>query len=229
MSNSVRPQRRQPTRLPRPWDSPGKNTGVGCHFLPQCMKLKSESEVAQSCPTLATPWTAAHRAPPSMGFSMQKYWSGVPLPSLQTSLDLPSSSQLPSFLYFSLCPFLCLPHASQMALHILPSPHRYSLPFLCFLPLCDAFSLITSTPFLCDFLSLHQFVLVKEITCLCTDVFLVVAVRLKPVAPNGVILTLRGIWRCPETVSVAITGVGLLPASAREAPVMMLNILQCTE
>ena len=46
---------RQPTRLPRPWDSPGKNTGVGCHFLLQCMKVKSESEVAQSCRTLSDP------------------------------------------------------------------------------------------------------------------------------------------------------------------------------
>ena len=55
MSNSMRPHRRQPTRLPRPWDSPGKNTGVGCHFLLQCMKVKSESEVAQSCPTLHDP------------------------------------------------------------------------------------------------------------------------------------------------------------------------------
>ena len=52
MSDSVQPQRRQPTSLPRPWDSPGKNTGVGCHFLLQCMKVKSESEVAQSCLTL---------------------------------------------------------------------------------------------------------------------------------------------------------------------------------
>ena len=151
MSDSVRPHRRQPTRLPRPWDSPGKNTGVGCHFLLQCMKVKSESEVAQSCPTLchpvdcslpgssihgilqarilgmpfppskylpdpglkpcllhllhwqvgslplasrgkekvkvkllsrvrlfATPWTAAYQAPPSMEFSRQEYWSGVP-------------------------------------------------------------------------------------------------------------------------------------------------------
>ena len=86
MSDSVRPHRRQPTRLPSPWDSPGKNTGVGCHFLLQCMKMKSESEVAQSCPTLATPWTAAYQAPPSMGFSRQKYWSGVPLPSLITTL-----------------------------------------------------------------------------------------------------------------------------------------------
>ena len=51
----VQPQRRQPTRLCRPWDSPGKNTGVGCHFLLQCMKVKSESEVAQSCLTLSDP------------------------------------------------------------------------------------------------------------------------------------------------------------------------------
>ena len=55
MSDSVRPHRRQPTRLPRPWDSPGKNTGVGCHFLLQCMKAKSESEVAQSGQTLSDP------------------------------------------------------------------------------------------------------------------------------------------------------------------------------
>ena len=55
MSNSVQPQRRQPTRLPRPWDSPGKNTGVGCHFLLQCMEVKSESEFAQLCPTLSDP------------------------------------------------------------------------------------------------------------------------------------------------------------------------------
>ena len=55
MSDSVWPHRWQPTRLPRPWDYPGKNTGVGCHFLLQCMKVKSESEVAQSCPTLSNP------------------------------------------------------------------------------------------------------------------------------------------------------------------------------
>ena len=55
MSGSVRPQRWQPTGLPCPWDSPGKNTGVGCHFLLQCVKVKSESEVAQSCPTPSNP------------------------------------------------------------------------------------------------------------------------------------------------------------------------------
>ena len=55
MSDSVRPHRRQPTRLPHPWDSTGKNIGVGCHFLLQRMKVKSESEVAQSFPTLCNP------------------------------------------------------------------------------------------------------------------------------------------------------------------------------
>jgi len=55
MSNSVRPHRRQASRLLRPWDSSGKNTGVGCHFLLQCMKVKSGSEVAESCPTLSEP------------------------------------------------------------------------------------------------------------------------------------------------------------------------------
>ena len=61
VSDSVRPHRRQPTRLPRPWDSPGRNTGVGCHFLLQCMKVKSEREDGQSCPTLSDPMD---RSPP---------------------------------------------------------------------------------------------------------------------------------------------------------------------
>ena len=55
MSDSVQLHRQQPTRLSRPWDSPGKNTGVGCNFLLQCMKVKSESEVTQSCLTLSDP------------------------------------------------------------------------------------------------------------------------------------------------------------------------------
>ena len=67
--------------LPCPWDSPGKNTGVGCHFLLQHMKVKSESEVTQSCLTLGDPMAAAYQAPPSMGFSRQEYWSGLPLPN----------------------------------------------------------------------------------------------------------------------------------------------------
>ena len=91
VSDSVWPHRQQPTRLPRRWDSPGKNTGVDCHFLLQWMKVKSEkwkwsrSVLSDS----ATPWTAAYQAPPSMKFSRQEYWSGVPLPSPQKSTKLP--------------------------------------------------------------------------------------------------------------------------------------------
>ena len=77
---------------------------TGSHFLLQCMKVKSKSEVAQSCPTLATPWTAAHQAPPFMGFSRQEYWSGVPLPSpsfISVAVAAVKSLQL--------CPTLCDP------------------------------------------------------------------------------------------------------------------------
>ena len=55
MSDSMQSHRQQPTRLPCPWDSPGKNTGVGCHFVLQCKKVKIESEVTQSCLTLSDP------------------------------------------------------------------------------------------------------------------------------------------------------------------------------
>ena len=81
VSDSVRPHRRKPTRLPRPWDSPGKNTGVGCHFLLQCTKWKVKVKSLSRVRPSATPWTAAYLSPPSMGFSRQEYWSGVPSPS----------------------------------------------------------------------------------------------------------------------------------------------------
>ena len=64
---------------PHPWDSPGKNTGVGCHFLLQCIKVKVMP--LSHVQPFVTPWTTAHQAPPSRGFSRQEYWSGVPLPS----------------------------------------------------------------------------------------------------------------------------------------------------
>ena len=67
-----------PSGSPRPWDSPGKNTGVGCYFLLQCMKWKNKVKSLSCVRLLATPWTAAHQTPPSMGFSRQEYWSGVP-------------------------------------------------------------------------------------------------------------------------------------------------------
>ena len=75
------PHRWQPTRLPHPWDSPSRITGVDCHFLLQCMKVKSESEVAQSCPTLSDHVDCSLSGSSVHGFSRQEYWSGVPLPS----------------------------------------------------------------------------------------------------------------------------------------------------
>ena len=96
----MRPHRQQPTRLPHPWDSPGKNTGVGCHFLLQCIKVKVR--LLSRVQLLATPWTAAYQAPPSMGFSRQEYWSGVPLPSLDFSLVV-SFALFSTFAVFVLC------------------------------------------------------------------------------------------------------------------------------
>ena len=78
---------RQPTSLRVPWDSPGKNTGVGCHFLLQCIKVKMKVKSLSCVRLLATPWTAAYQAPLSMGFSRQEYWSGVPLLSPQNVWD----------------------------------------------------------------------------------------------------------------------------------------------
>ena len=104
---TLRPHRRQPTRPRRPWDSPGKNTGVGCRFLLQCVKVKALSRV----PLLATPRTAAYQAPPSMGFSRQEYWSGMPLPSPSQHLALVN-------LYFS---FLNL-----LVFHLYPQDYKPS-------------------------------------------------------------------------------------------------------
>ena len=84
MSNSVPPHRRQPTRLPRPWDSPGKNTGVGCHFLLQCMKVKSESEVAQSCPTFRDPMDCSPPGSSTHGIFQARVleWGAIPFSGL---------------------------------------------------------------------------------------------------------------------------------------------------
>ena len=80
--------RQKSSRLPHPWDSLGKNTGVGCHFLLQCMKEKSEREVAQSCPTLSDPMDCSLSGSSVHGIFQAKYWSGVPLPSLKRKVSI---------------------------------------------------------------------------------------------------------------------------------------------
>ena len=81
MSDSVWPHRQQPTRLPHPWDSLGKNTGVGCHFLLQRMKVKSESEVAQSCLTLSDPMDCSLPGSSIQGIFQARVLEWVPVPS----------------------------------------------------------------------------------------------------------------------------------------------------
>ena len=98
MSDCVWPHRQQPTRLPRPWDSPGKNTGVGCHFLLQCVKVKSESEVAQSCPTLSRQLFPNGWETPSSSWSRLGWGSrGHPHTwSCRSPAAAPSEAQLPT-------------------------------------------------------------------------------------------------------------------------------------
>ena len=86
MSDSAQSHRRQPTRLPHPWDSPGKNTEVGCHFLLQCEKVKNESEVAQSCPTLSDPMDCSLPGSSVHGILQARVLEWLPFPSLG---DLP--------------------------------------------------------------------------------------------------------------------------------------------
>ena len=90
MSDSVQPHRQQPTRLLCPWDSPGKNTGVGCHFLLQCMKVKSESEVAQSCLTVSDPMDYIPPGPSVHGIFQARVleWGAIAFSIKMTSYKL---------------------------------------------------------------------------------------------------------------------------------------------
>ena len=126
MSHSVRPHRQQLTRLPSPWDSPGKNTGVGCHLLLQCMKVKSENEVAQSCQTLSNPMDCSLPGSSAHGIFQTRVlewvaiafsaFSGECVPKPYTFLNIfniNSNNNLPCILYIS---FLFLTLGSLLGL-----------------------------------------------------------------------------------------------------------------
>ena len=142
MSDSVRPHRWQPTRLPRPWDSPGKNTGVGCHCLLQCMKVKSEREVAQLSLTLSDPMDCS-----LSGFSIHGIfqarvleWGAIAFPTftLKLSINIGYLLQTPdgkilkgllrlkmADIYFRKCR-----EKSQLLSWLWHSSASFSLPFL---------------------------------------------------------------------------------------------------
>ena len=109
MSDSVKPHRRQPIRLSHPWDSPGENTGVGCHFLLQYMKVKIESEVAQSCPTLSDPMDYSLTGSSVHGIFQAKLleWGAIAF-SLPSSL-LSAAAATAAAKSLQSCPTLCDP------------------------------------------------------------------------------------------------------------------------
>ena len=124
MSDSVRPHRWQPIRLPCPWNSPGKNTGVGCHFLLQCRKVKSESEVAQPCLTPSNPMDCS---PP--GFSIHGIFQARVLEWVAIAFSVQISSE--GLLCARYCAriihcFLCTHAFLPSSLYLFPlHPHRY--------------------------------------------------------------------------------------------------------
>ena len=134
MSDSVRPHRRQPTRLPRPWDSSGKNTRVGCHFLLQCMKVKSEREVAQSCPTLRDPMDCSLPGSSIHGIFQARVleWGAIAFSASSLGVWANSSELvMPSdHLILSLPPFSSCPQWSQLGIISIPWAHM----FFCALP-----------------------------------------------------------------------------------------------
>ena len=139
MSNSVRPHRRQLTRLCCPWDSPGKNTGVGCHFLLQCMKVKSESEVAQWFLTLSDPMVCSLSGSSVHGIFQARVleWGAIAFSDICTDipslLSLPPSPPHPIPLGHRRAPS-CAPCASHqrsishMAMHMTTPPSQFIPP-----------------------------------------------------------------------------------------------------
>ena len=106
MSDSVRPHRWQPMRLPHPWDSPDKKTGVGYHFLLQCMKGKSKSEVAQSCPTLCDPMDCSPPSSSVHGIFQAGVLEWGAIAFSKYFVTAPNLLWLVSFLYFATAPNL---------------------------------------------------------------------------------------------------------------------------
>ena len=129
MSNSVRPHRQHPTRLLRPWDSPGKNTGMGCHFLLQCKKVKGESEIAQPYPTLRDPRDCRLPGSSVHGIFQARVleWGAIAFSGYKASLNL-----------FPLLPILAAHQNLIGSLYLLLSPFYRSSSYLVPASCCQA-------------------------------------------------------------------------------------------
>ena len=108
----MRRHRRQPTRLPRPWDSPGKNTGVGCHFLLQCMEVKSESEVAQLCPAPSDPMDCSLPGSSVHGIFQARVLEWGAIAFSKAMANEASEIQIPGFCPNLTLSSLALPHST---------------------------------------------------------------------------------------------------------------------
>ena len=152
MFDSVRSHTRQPTRLCRPWDSPGKNTGVGCHFLLQCMKWKVKVKSLSRVWLLVTQRTAAYQAPPSMGFSKQEYWVGchclLHTSDCQVCLFLLLSFESRLFSPFSWFPTMYQSSVSLQLLNVTPAEIKdnFIQNYLCQVYLRDSRLLLSCLP-----------------------------------------------------------------------------------
>ena len=127
MSDSVQPHRRQPTRIPRPWDSAGKNTGVGCHFLLQCMKVKSESEVTESCPTPSHPIDCSLPGSSVHGIFQARVleWGAIAFSGVGAWCGVIESYVKSMFKILSNCQFSKVSHYHQQCVRIPISPYLY--------------------------------------------------------------------------------------------------------
>ena len=153
MSDSVRPHRRQHTRLPCPWYSPGKNTGVGCHFLLQCMKVKSESEVAQPCPTLSDPMDCSPPGSSIHGIFQARVleWGAIPCLTFCNPMECnPSSSSVHGILQARILEGAACPPPGDI-----PDPGIEPMSLLCLLH-WPAGSLLQEMKILSGFIKIHH-------------------------------------------------------------------------
>ena len=142
MSDSVRPCRWQPTRLLHPWDSPGKNTGVGCHCLLQCTKVKSESEVTQSCQTLSDPMDCSQWGSSIHGIFQARVleWGAIAFSKIKQNSQLLDCAIFWANTFPEISSVNDVPKASYLCLYLSLFGGICLCVFTCLLDLCPLYS-----------------------------------------------------------------------------------------